>query len=66
MILYVGHRVDVQWLQATLGVAHPSLVGPEGWHSLPTLETEENSLLHAFVHQLNDDRPFAAPIQVIL
>lgn len=64
MVLYIGHTVHPNWLHNTLGVDQHSQIIDDG-HSIPTLETEENTLLHGFIDHLNDEKPYAATLHII-
>lgn len=64
MILYIGHTVHPSWIQNTLGVEQHSHIRDDV-HTIPTIETEENALLHAFIDHLNDEKPYAATLYII-
>ncbi|KAG6462544.1 hypothetical protein O3G_MSEX013325 [Manduca sexta] len=61
MIVYVGHAVSPAFLSDMFGVAAFSQL-PDEARSIPRVDSEGNTLLHAFIDKLNDDRPYASEI----
>ncbi|GJQ65437.1 hypothetical protein Trydic_g7544 [Trypoxylus dichotomus] len=64
MMIFICCNVSITFLNNVLGVADFSAISDE-MYELPLLENQHNKRLHSFVNYLNDDKPFAATLQVI-
>ncbi|CAD0198408.1 unnamed protein product [Chrysodeixis includens] len=64
MIMYVCQGVSPAFLSETFGVTAHSQLADE-LRALPRLPTPTNTLLHAFLDKLNDDRPYPADLLIL-
>lgn len=63
MMIIVGSAVSPGFLTQILGVSDFNAI-TDAMYELPVLENPANQRLHAFVNYLNDDKPFAASLQI--
>lgn len=64
VLIYVGSNVPQEILKNVIGVSMINEI-PDVCFDLQTIDTVENERLHAFIDELNLDKPHAAIIQII-
>ncbi|XP_057650879.1 protein transport protein Sec24A [Diorhabda carinulata] len=64
MILFICPNVPQEFLNEVLGISHYNAI-PDDMYEIPILDNIRNQRLHQFINYLNEDKPFAPPIQVI-
>lgn len=64
LLIYVGSNVPQEILKNVIGVSMINEI-PDLCFDLQTIDSIENERLHAFIDELNVDKPFPATIQII-
>lgn len=64
MIILVCSSVNLDFLNYALGISDYNSI-PDQMYELPVLENIHNQRLHSFINYLNDDKPFAATMQIM-
>lgn len=64
IFIYVGKNVNPIFCTKVLGVSAFTSI-PEEMHELPELDTVESERLRNFVFSLQEDKPYAVPVQII-
>ncbi|CAH1098646.1 unnamed protein product [Psylliodes chrysocephalus] len=64
MVILVCPNVSQEFLNEALGVPNYPAI-PDDCYEIPVLDNLRNQRLHQFISYLNEDKPFAATLQVI-
>ncbi|KAJ8911346.1 hypothetical protein NQ315_014190 [Exocentrus adspersus] len=64
MVMMVLSSVPSEFLNEALGVASYDAI-PDQMYEIPILNNPRNQRLHQFINYLNEEKPFAATVQVI-
>lgn len=64
IFIYVGGNCSPNFLRTAFGV--PSIMEIQDIsHELPVISTKQNEAIHAFIKSLNDEKPYAAVLNII-